>query len=223
MKCIFELSFSVLLVRRPTSVVIFTKPSKRTTKTKKTVKSENKNMKNETNLNSLKSTLTTYDRGTYNVLHPKTQNGTKPNKANSKKGKPRLSGSTQAKNFFMESKANFPNSRPILTHETKGTYSNSRPQNHKKSKPNPKPIQSQSKANFTHLFHGENICKNLQPKNTTKNTHGLFHFIAPYSFCIQTSSLRYSSKRYRPRWFLWFCWLRSISFSMSNLLGCRSH
>ena len=39
-------------------------------------------MKNKANFKSIKSTVTTCSMGTYNDLHPKTQNGTKPNKAN---------------------------------------------------------------------------------------------------------------------------------------------
>ena len=48
-----------------------------------------------------------------------------------------------SRNFFLKSKANFPNPRPLLTRETERTYNNLHPQNHKKSKPNPNPIQTQ--------------------------------------------------------------------------------
>ncbi len=68
-------------------------------------------MKNKANLNSLNLTLNSCSRVVYNVFRPKTQNGTKPNKANlkpiSKWRTPRFSSETQEKNFFMESKANF--------------------------------------------------------------------------------------------------------------------
>ena len=53
----------------------------------------------------------------------------------------------ELKNKKMQSKANFKNSISALTRETKGTYPNSHPKAHQKSKPNPNPIQSQSKAN----------------------------------------------------------------------------
>ncbi len=103
-------------------------------------------MKNKANLTRLNLTANSCSRGGYNVLRAKPQNGTKPNKANltpiSKWRTPRFPSETQAKNFFMESKANFPNPSPILTPETKSAYINSHPQNHKKSKPNPKPVHA---------------------------------------------------------------------------------
>ena len=56
--------------------------------------------------------------------------------------------------LFLGSKPNFKNFRPILTHETKGTYNNSHPQN-------PKKKQTQSKPNQTQF-------KNPQKNNTPK-------------------------------------------------------
>ena len=77
-------------------------------------------MKNEANLNSPNFTATSCSIGGYNVLRTKTQNGTKPNKANSKKGNPQTKSETQAKNFFMESKANFRNRKlPVFQNNKK--------------------------------------------------------------------------------------------------------
>jgi hypothetical protein len=121
-------------------------------------------MKNEANLKAKYLIVTTCSRVCYNVFRPKTQNGTKPNKANFNlclkvynisvnssrctSGlvvQPALFPGIPAflRNFFSESKPIFPAPRPVLTHETKGTYTNLSPQNRKKSKPNPNPIQTQ--------------------------------------------------------------------------------
>ncbi|HEG44428.1 MAG TPA: hypothetical protein ENH94_10305 [Phycisphaerales bacterium] len=66
-----------------------TETPQNTTKTSKTspfldknVISANKIMKNKANFNSIKLTVTSCDTVIYNALSPKTQNGTKPNKAN---------------------------------------------------------------------------------------------------------------------------------------------
>ncbi len=165
----------VRVVRRAQEVWLTTPPgSKRTTKMWKTVKSENKNMKNKANFKSIKFTTTPCNIGGYSDLHPETQNGTKPNKANLRQsrrslgedGNPILArrpvgvviftNTTKhslllgepsfLEQLFLESKPNFPNPRPILTRETERAYNNLRPQNHKKSKPKANPIQTQFSA-----------------------------------------------------------------------------
>ncbi len=109
-------------------------------------------MKNKANLKPNKFIATLCSRTTYSVLHPKTQNGTKPNKANSKKEKPQTKSETQTKDFFMESKANFKNQQSTATTCITEVYINLHPQFHQKSKPNPNPIQSQFLGFFKNSY-----------------------------------------------------------------------
>ena len=122
--------------------------SKKTTKTGKNVKSENKNMKNKANLNSPKFTATSYSTKVYNALQPKTQNGTKPNKANLKP-----TPNTLNPHFFQEkpsfllplickSKPNFENQEITASTCKRETYTNLHPQPTRKANP----IQTQSAA-----------------------------------------------------------------------------
>ena len=60
---------------------------------------------------------------------------------------PRFPSETQTKIKKMKNKPNFRNSISTLTREMKGAYPNLHPPTHYKSKPNPKPIQTQSKPN----------------------------------------------------------------------------
>ena len=107
-------------------------------------------MKNKANLKTLNMLATNYSRGLYNDFHPKTKNGTNPNKANQsqfpRQETPRLSSETQTKIKKMKSKANF---KIAKSYQTRVFYTIIRcfqaPHVIKpiKSKPNPNPKQSQ--------------------------------------------------------------------------------
>ncbi len=78
--------------------------------------SRNLFLRNKPNFNDLNITVTSYGTTAYNDLHPKSQNGTNPNKANqsqfqSLRSLRQKNGKYLAKNKKMKSKANFRQSR----------------------------------------------------------------------------------------------------------------
>ena len=104
-------------------------------------------MRNKANFNRPNLTANPCSRYTYNDLHPKTQNGTKPNKANLKpipntlkpspfSGEPPFSSTLICKN-----KPNFPTQRITATTCKRSTYDDLHPQTNKKNKPNTNPIK----------------------------------------------------------------------------------
>ncbi len=152
----------VRVVRRAMDDWLTTPPgSKRTTKTL-LFSGEPANpstliWRNEPNFNTSNIIVTSYITVGYNDFFQNSTKKTNPIKANFRQvaSKPwrrrRNTGITGLfreilaflKTLFMESKPNFKTLRPILTPEKKGTYNNLCPQKHKKSKPNPNPIQTQ--------------------------------------------------------------------------------
>ena len=117
--------------------------------------SQNLFLRNEPNLSNQKFTTNPCGIDGYNAFQRITKNGTNPNEANfsplHRRGFPPLSQRIPVflKILFLGSKANFPTQRITATTCKRGTYNDLHPQNHKKSKPNPNPIQTQSKPNFT--------------------------------------------------------------------------
>ena len=94
MKYILEISFSVLLARRPVGVVLFTKPLKNNAEVTKRItkpslfsgepaNSQNLFLRNKPNFNYLNIIATSYITVVYNALQTKPKTGTNPNKANS--------------------------------------------------------------------------------------------------------------------------------------------
>lgn len=130
--------------------------------------SANKNMKNKANLNRQKFTATSCSTVNYNDFSPKTQNGTKPNKANfrqvaSKPWRRRMPISNTTKpslllgkrtllgNLYLRNKPNFNHSNIIATSYTTVVYNDLQTKPKNGANPN-KPNQSQFQKPKNHRF-----------------------------------------------------------------------
>ena len=112
---------------------------------KKTVISANKIMKNKANLNNSEFTATSCNIGGYSDLRPKTQNGTNPNKPNSKpiSWLPQnhlLLVSIRVHSWFqqikkMENEPNFNESGLAATNANRNTYNGFCPKKPKRNEP----------------------------------------------------------------------------------------
>ena len=103
-------------------------------------------MKNEANLKPNKFTANPYSRGTYSDLRPKTQNGTKPNKANLHQVAATCRGETQRRrmpeNAISRNEPNFKQIISTLTQEITKDYNRSSRRDHLRNEPILNPIRT---------------------------------------------------------------------------------